>query len=226
MQTLHSYTMFTSSSKYFRTCSKIAIIIWGQWWIWSLDPNSSGFLFQEILTAPLASQLQEPEELVSSLENVQIQYLILDSISQADKIFCCIFACVWFQRCCLLRTWYWSDHLKSLRDWGIQYLMIMTAISYLWFRKTLPTCDMSLKAGPEEPCVRPNPQVRHTPQDTASPRRARHFPIHLTFVLSFELSGKVCKCFEENFRCKKKIGFYWIQDSSGICWHCIRAKIS
>ena len=51
-------------------------------------------LFQEILTAPLASQLQEPEELVSSLENVQIQYLILDSISQADKIFCCIFACV------------------------------------------------------------------------------------------------------------------------------------
>ena len=119
MQTLHSYTMFTSSSKYFRTCSKIAIIIRGQWWIWSLDANSSGFLFQEILTAPLASQLQEPEELVSSLENVQIQYLILDSISQADKIFCCIFACVWFQRCCLLRTWYWSDNLKSLRDWGI-----------------------------------------------------------------------------------------------------------
>ena len=102
----------------------------------------------------------------------------------------------------------------------------MTAIWYLWFRKTLPTCDMSLKTGPEEPCVRTNPQVRHTPQDTASPRRARHFPIHLTFVLSFELSGKVCKCFEENFRCKKKIGFYWIQDSSGICWHCIRVKIS
>ena len=94
MQTLHSYTMFTSSSKYFRTCSKIAIITRGQWWIWSLDANSSGFLFQEIFTAPLASQLQEPEELVSSLEKVQIQYLILNSISQADNTFCCICMCL------------------------------------------------------------------------------------------------------------------------------------
>ena len=39
------------------------------------------------MTAPLASQLQEPEELVSSLEKVQIQNLIVNSISQAHKTF-------------------------------------------------------------------------------------------------------------------------------------------
>ena len=77
--------------------------------------------------------------------------------------------------------WFWNN-FDIWRSW--------------WFWKTLPTRDVSLEAGPEEPCVRPNPQVRHRPQDAASPRRARHFPFYLTFVLSFELSGKVCKCWK------------------------------